>query len=611
MNAYGPYYEDKIRPILKPTARSVPYYSSMTGQRLEPSTPLGAAYWHQSLVQPVRFNDALRCLLAGPECGGANSPVLIEVGASPALRGPLRQILDNLPNLPVSYVATLEKGGACDLSMLRAAGTLFCENVDYDAAAVTPPGKTLSDLPPYQWAHEEVFQREHRLYKAARDNKFPMHDLLGRQILEGNALEPTWRKVLLVEELPWLGDHIISNQIIFPFAGYLSVAEEALRQVSGGVLEAFTAKDFTVSSALHLEAGSPVELHTRLRRLGRDRYQVQITSWKNDVWTEHCHAVVSAGPSLASPQTNIEKKVFSRLLPKSKWYKAVEDLGCYYGPTFRGLEDISASPTSQEATARLHPAADTTDYLVHPTAIDQCFQLLTIATFHALQRRAQYVFVPSSVEEIVVHRAGTGTFWTTATGTSAARKEMAGATLSFTEDGHEIMSMRGIKGNTIAALTATDDVPLLSSVSWKPHAAFYPFHRITAGADEQQFLTQAMDVLTHTNPQLSILEIGSGDKATTQVLWDLLRPGKGQQLFSRYAHAAISPEAYFQAQESLASFEGLDFGALSPAMGEQSLKLEPGSFDVIIGSCVSASRYHLSCRRVGRTDFRDRTCFRV
>lgn len=588
MTAYGPYYEDAIRPILEPKKPSVPFYSSVTGQRLEDSTPLGAAYWHRSLVQPVRFNDALRCLLADPEC--ANSPVLVELGAYPVMRGPIRQIIDSLPNLQASHVATLEKGGDCNVSMLRAAGALFCENVTCDAAAVTPPGTTLSNLPPYAWAHEELFQREHRLYKAARDNKFPMHDLLGRQILEGNALEPTWRKVLLVEELPWLGDHIISNQIIFPFAAYLSVAEEALRQVSGGVLESFTARDLTVSSALHLEPGNPVELHTRLRRLGPDgAYDVQITSWRNDVWTEHCHAVVRAGTVPSRPRSGIEKRVFPRRLPKSKWYKAVEDLGCYYGPTFRGLDDISASPDVQEATALLHPAADATDYLVHPTATDQCFQLLTIATFHALQRRAQYVFVPSSVEEIVVHRAS-GPFWTTATGTSAARKEMAGATVSYTDDGREVMSMRGIKGTTIAAHAATDDVPLLSSACWKPHAGFHPWHRITAATDGQ-FLAQALDVLAHTNPQLTILEIGSGASATTQVVLDALRPDKGQQLFSRYAYAAVSAEALLQAQESLADLEGLDIGGLSPAVGEPALKLEPSSFDVIVGPCVSASPY--------------------
>lgn len=613
MNAYGPFYEDAIRPILQPKEPSIPLYSSVTGQRLDVSTPLDASYWHRSLVQPVRFNDALRNLLAGPEC--VHSPVLIEVGASPALRGPIRQILDSLPgDRPASHVATLERGGDCHVSMLRAAGTLFCDNVDYDVAAVTPPGSTLSDLPPYPWAHEDVFRREHRLYKAARDNKFPMHELLGRQILEGNALEPTWRKVLVVEELPWLGDHIISNQVIFPFAAYLSVAEQALRQVNDGELEAFTARDFTVSSALHLEPGNPVELHTRLRRLegpGPSSYHVEITTWKNDVWTKHAHAVLSSGPSVSRPaRVGIEKKVFSRLLPKSKWYKAVEELGCYYGPTFRGLDDISASPTTQEATARLHPAAaDTTeDYLVHPTAVDQCFQLLTIATFHALQRRAQYVFVPSSVDEIVVHRASAGPFWTTATGTSAARRDMAGATLSYTDDGHEIMRMRGIKGNTFAALTATDDVPLLSKAFWKPHAAFYPFHdNITASNDNddddvnvgEAFLVQAMQVLTHTNPQLNILEIGSGANTTVQALWDLLRPATGQQLFARYAYAAVSSEAFLQAQESLADFEGLDVGGLSSVVCEPALKLEAGSFDVIISSCVSL--FHVSSSYNPRT----------
>lgn len=598
MSAYGQSYEDAIRPFIKSTrAPNVPFYSSVTGQFLEGSTSLGPAYWHQSLVQPVRFNDALRNLLSGPICSSA-PPVLIEIGARPALRGPIRQILDSLhSSLPgASYVPTLEKDSDCATSLMKAAGALFCENVDYDMAAVTPPGRTLSDLPPYPWAHEDVFRRENRLYKAARDNKFPMHDLLGRQIFEGNALEPTWRKVLLVEELPWLGEHVISGQVVFPFAAYVSVAEEALRQVSGGVLDAFAARNFEVCSALHLEPGSPVELHTRLRRLageGEEAWDVQITAWKNDVWTEHCHAVVSARPfpSQTVGTNLIERRTFPRALPKNKWYKTVEDLGCYFGPSFRGLDSITASPTTQEATARLHPhAADPTDYLMHPTAIDQGFQLLSIATFHALQRRAQYVFMPRSVEEMFIRRSTVSSgvpFWATVTGSSAGRKDMAGDIVSYTDDGHEVMSMRGIKGNTIAALTAKDDVPLFSSQSWKPHAAFHRFHQSspeTAKETQQQsqFLAQALDVLTHTNPQMNILEIGSGADTTTRELLTLLRPEKGQQLFTRYAYGTLSSETAAQATEALADLEGLlDIGTFRPALGEPALKLEPGSFDVI------------------------------
>ncbi|KAI8255526.1 Fumagillin dodecapentaenoate synthase [Colletotrichum sp. SAR 10_98] len=339
MEVYGKAYEEAIRPFIKSKAPEVPFFSSVTEERVTDAGALDAAYWHQSLVQPVRFNGSLRRLLR--TYGQATNPVLIEVGARPALKGPIKQILDDFPNINASYVPTLEHHSDGNENMQRAAGRLFCENVSFDHRAVTPPGKPLTDAPTYTWAHDESFQEEHRIFKAYRDCQFPMHDLLGRQNFETSALEPTWRKVLQVEDLPWLGDHMINGQIIFPFAAYLSIAEEALRQVTGGVLEAFSAKDFSVTSALHLEPGNPAEIHTRLRRIDESSFHVQITSWKNDVWTEHCSAEVSVGPFPLRPRQGIKKKEFPRLLSPQYWYTTVQDRGFTYGPTFRGLDNIS------------------------------------------------------------------------------------------------------------------------------------------------------------------------------------------------------------------------------------------------------------------------------
>ncbi|KAI8237060.1 Fumagillin dodecapentaenoate synthase [Colletotrichum sp. SAR 10_99] len=339
MEVYGKAYEEAIRPFIKSKAPEVPFFSSVTEERVTDAGALGAAYWHQSLVQPVRFNGSLRRLLR--TYGQATNLVLIEVGARPALKGPIKQTLDDFPNINASYVPTLEHHSEGNENMQRAAGRLFCENVSFDHRAVTPPGKPLTDVPTYTWAHDESFQEEHRIFKAYRDCQFPMHDLLGRQNFETSALEPTWRKVLQVEDLPWLGDHMINGQIIFPFAAYLSIAEEALRQVTGGVLEAFSAKDFSVTSALHLEPGNPAEIHTRLRRIDESSFHVQITSWKNDVWTEHCSAEVSTGPFPLRPRQGIKKKEFPRLLSPQYWYTTVQDRGFTYGPTFRGLDNIS------------------------------------------------------------------------------------------------------------------------------------------------------------------------------------------------------------------------------------------------------------------------------
>ncbi|KAI8296209.1 Fumagillin dodecapentaenoate synthase [Colletotrichum sp. SAR11_240] len=552
MEVYGKGYEEAIRPFIKSKAPEVPFFSSVTEERVTNSGALDAAYWHQSLVQPVRFNGSLRRLLR--TYGQATNPVLIEVGARPALKGPIKQTLDDFPNINASYVPTLEHQSDGNENMQRAAGRMFCENVSFDHRAVTPPGKPLTDAPTYTWAHDESFQEEHRIFKAYRDCQFPMHDLLGLQNFETSALEPTWRKVLQVEDLPWLADHMINGQIIFPFAAYLSIAEEALRQVTGGVLEAFSAKDFSVTSALHLEPGNPAEIHTRLRRIDESSFHVQITSWKNDVWTEHCTAEVSAGPFPLRPRQGIKKKEFPRLLSPQYWYTTVQDRGFTYGPTFRGLDNIS-------------------------------------------HRKAKYVSMPSSVKEIFISRA-TGNFWATATSNSSPLGELSGSLLAYTDDGKEVMSMSGVQGSQIATQAGTDELPLLSHARWNAHANFYPFHELQG----QDSLANAIDILKLTNPQLRVLEVGTGSDTTTRILLEHLRPEKGRQYFSKYTYATLSSTTLGEAEEALSDIEGLELGCLDPFSDEKPLDLESGSYDIVISTSPHQLVDHFSTKDIQTDD---------
>ncbi|KAK2037056.1 KR domain-containing protein [Colletotrichum somersetense] len=587
----GPKYEKAIRPFMQSTATAaqVPFFSSVTGARIADSTVLAdAKYWHQSLVQPVRFHSALSSLL---ESLGPNAhPVIVEIGARPALEGPIKQILDDFPDMTATWVPTLEPKSS-DGSLLRVAGRLFCEHVSMDYKALTPPGKTLADVPPYTWAHDESFTAEHRLMKAYQESEFPMHCLLGRRVFETSALEPAWRKVLNIQDVPWLADHVIDGLCIFPFTGYLSIAEEALRQVQpGGVLESFEARDFVVTAPLRLDSGKPVEIHTRLRRLGdgdATSYSVQITSWKENVWTEQCHTLVRAGPFPHRPLKGIKRSVFPRVLSPKFWYDAVQRRGYTYGPTFRGIDNISASPSEMAATARVYPSNDDPvgHYLIHPSATDRCMQMMGIAYCHGLPRHAKYGYRPTSVRHVIIHRHESNTsFWTTGTAeASTLSGKLSGKVYAYTDDGQELMTMIGIEATPTAHVKPTDEMPLLSTVKWHDSATFYPFHKLEGTSEER--LATAMGVLTHTNPQLRILEIGTGsDTKTTERLLEYLRPSKGIQMFSRYKYAGMSLDGCEKAEGSLGDVDGLEVESWT------SVAKDPANiqdYDVIISNNAS------------------------
>ena len=45
-----------------------------------------------------------------------------------------------------------------------------------------------------------------------------------------NDIEPRWRNILRVKDLPWLLHHTVQGTAVFPFAGFITMALEALRQ---------------------------------------------------------------------------------------------------------------------------------------------------------------------------------------------------------------------------------------------------------------------------------------------------------------------------------------------------------------------------------------------
>jgi acyl transferase domain-containing protein len=98
-----------------------------------------------------------------------------------------------------------------------------------------PTGDThhtfLANLPSYPWNHSTRFWVEPRIAKEQRFKKFPPHELLGTRLNGSNALTPTWRNFLRLSGTEWLNDHQIDGTVVFPGAGYIAMAIEAIRLI--------------------------------------------------------------------------------------------------------------------------------------------------------------------------------------------------------------------------------------------------------------------------------------------------------------------------------------------------------------------------------------------
>jgi acyl transferase domain-containing protein len=89
--------------------------------------------------------------------------------------------------------------------------------------------RVLTDLPSYPWNHQRRHWLEPRLNRALRERALPPHDLLGSFVPGTNPDAPSWRHILRAAEMPWVRDHVVQSNIVFPGAGYICLAIKAIR----------------------------------------------------------------------------------------------------------------------------------------------------------------------------------------------------------------------------------------------------------------------------------------------------------------------------------------------------------------------------------------------
>jgi acyl transferase domain-containing protein len=206
--------------------------SSVSNSVLDRNALLDESYFSSNLKQPVLFNQALHTILADPQFAKVNT--LIEIGPHSAMAGPIRQIKTALGLAELEYLPSLLRGQDAASQMLKLAGELFLRQYPLDIDRVTAEekatesgkilfqrGNFIVDLPSYQWA-KKLYWAEARHSDELRHPKYPRHDLLGSLVPGGSPLEPMWRNILRIRDVPWLRDHSLGGEAVFPAAGYFS-----------------------------------------------------------------------------------------------------------------------------------------------------------------------------------------------------------------------------------------------------------------------------------------------------------------------------------------------------------------------------------------------------
>ncbi|KAH0598385.1 Polyketide synthase [Metarhizium humberi] len=340
---------------------------------------------------------------------------MVEIGPHPALQGPVRQIIESKsPQPSVTYLGTLVRDKPAHDAVLTTLGRLYTMGHDIDFSFLNPGGSVVADLPRYSWDHKQDAWIESRLSKNWRMRQFAHHELLGTRCTTPSEFDATWRNMFRHYDIPWLKDHMLNSDIVFPAAGYVAMMGEAIRQFLGS--EAYILEDVLVKATLIVPDAEPVEIVTTMRpfRLSglsnsSTWYELSICSLCADTWVEHC---VARGKAMSESGNGNSKQTtmapLQRQVNEDYFYNRLQYLGFCYGPHFRRLRELTADTDRQHAVGA---ATDTTNkneafYALHPTSIDLALQLSALAACQGIGRRLDILAVPVELKHIMVCPGG-------------------------------------------------------------------------------------------------------------------------------------------------------------------------------------------------------------
>ncbi|XXH00688.1 hypothetical protein Hte_007038 [Hypoxylon texense] len=403
--------------------------SSVTGEPIEAET-IPLEYWSANLRQRVLFNTAVQRFGENKERYGQVTH-MIEVGPHSALSGPFKQICLANKFDRFTYIPSLVRGKNDSEQLLSIAGSLFLVGYPVDLEEVNADSydthtsrsgsmirkpKTqylLVDLPPYPWNYEKRFWAEPRASAEQRGRPSPRHDLLGRQVSGLSGRCKVWRNVLRHRDVPWLKDHSLGGSAIFPAAGYLSAAIEALRQVheaTGLSFDGVTLRYVDIQTALALPEGDEgVEVMVTLNEGDSLWHSFSVESFAGDTWTTHCTGMLSSAhkPTIAG-HISVDESALSQRVTGRTWYKAFNRVGFNYTNVFQQLQSVRTDRNVHHATGKVTVRQNSgimqgeSRSCIHPSTVDACLQLIIVSIHAGKHKEMPWGVVPTRIQEVSI-----------------------------------------------------------------------------------------------------------------------------------------------------------------------------------------------------------------
>ncbi|MFD8731431.1 amino acid adenylation domain-containing protein [Streptomyces sp. NPDC059611] len=442
---------------LEPRPAQLPLY--LTGAEGVARGPeLDAAYWWKNVRDRVRFRAAVDRL------AGDGHQVFLEIGPHPVLGHAIRECLEATGATGLTLPSIRRQEDESERFALSLA-SLHNLGADIDWDLLQPSGRPVT-LPPHPFRRDRHWTEPPAVAQIRLGHVD--HPLLGRRT---DRAEPAWRARLDTESLPYLADHRIQDTVVFPAAGYIEMATQAVLRLTGGTTAVLA--DIDLRKALFLPDGEDRTVEVSLS-LEDAAFTIASPATGDDgERTVHAAGIVRTGQRRRTgaplDATAIRARTVRRLAGPD-CYTALAGLGYHYGPAFRAIEEVWIG--AGEVLARIRPpeGADAAGHHLHPVLLDACFQALLTPQLLRDPAPGAGIRLPLSLDEVALEPVGDQPIWVHATVRPADADTTLGDIALYADDGTPLGRIEGFraadveKAATAVARTTIDS--WLAETAW-------------------------------------------------------------------------------------------------------------------------------------------------
>ncbi len=501
--------------------------SNLTGNFFEEGQKPDARYWREHLRQPVLFYQGMQSLFK------ERCEVFLELGPEPHLSSMGRACAQEKA---LTWVWSLKKNKPDTSSLLEALGKLYLSGFVPKWSAFYGKHQFPKMLiPTYPFEREKYWVLDTSANNKRINFKTEIHPLLGSKIASPSS-EVQFLQKLSLDYLPYLKDHQVKGEVVFPGAAYV----ETFLAIAHFFNPEFRCElqNVQMKEALFISEESFVEYGTLLLKETKDEALIKIFSRQANSteasWKEHASAHVKF---VTKKDTVFVDKISPEVLQNSQYsnlevttfYSQLYSLGLNYGSAFQGLKQIFV--TQEEACGLLRFSKendyDFQKYQMYPSLLDAGFQL--VAAYLAQQGIREQLYLPSGIQHFELLEKCPAELWVRLRPVSIISSEAKKLKfdLEFVDvNGCLISQVRGFEIAALATQTSTKESSFLERLfyewEWMPQEVSKENHTQNIDGDWLCFLPQdvrsdfLIETLAHQGGKITAVKVGDSFQNTSQ-----------------------------------------------------------------------------------------------